>query len=220
MTPHGSSGPAGPGWKVAVPVLHRLLDEARQRMRSSRSGPTPDERGAALVEFVLLLPILLLITFGLIEYSSAYQSSSAASAAARTAARTASAEAMLTTFATDAATAAATSLRTLPATEPIEMWVYRANSQGLPESGGFASCAAHCIKYTWNSQTRVFNTGSPSGDGWPANTQNACNQANWDTVGVYVKLDHKFLTKLFVPSMTLTDYALFRLEPAPTQLCP
>jgi len=201
-------------------VLHRLLSDVRRRMRPRRPGQTSDERGAALVEFVLLLPILLLITFGLIEYSSAYQSSSAASAAARTAARTASAEAMLTTFATDAATAAATSLRTLPATEPIEMWVYRANSQGLPESGGFASCAAHCIKYTWNSQTRVFNTGSPSGDGWPANTQNACNQANWDTVGVYVKLDHKFLTKLFVPSMTLTDYALFRLEPAPTQLCP
>jgi Flp pilus assembly protein TadG len=200
-----------------APVSSRLLDLCRRHRAGGRSGA---ERGAALVEFVLLLPLLMLITFGLIEYSSAYQSSSAATAAARTAARTASAEAMLTTFAIDASAAAATSLRTLPSTEPVEMWVYRANAQGLPESGGFATCAAHCIKYTWNAQTRAFNTGTPSGDGWPANTQNACNSANWDTVGVYVKLDHKFLTKLFVPSITLTDHALFRLEPAPTQLCP
>jgi len=201
-------------------VLHRLLSDVRRRMRPRRPGQTSDERGAALVEFVLLLPLLMAVTFGLIEYSSAYQSASAATGAARSAARTASAEAMLSTFATDAATAAATSLRTIPSTEPVEMWVYKANTQGLPESGGFSTCAAHCIKYTWNAQTRTFNTASPSGDGWPANTQNACNQANWDTVGVYVKLDHKFLTKLFIPSITLTDHALFRLEPAPTQLCP
>ena len=32
------------------------------------------------------------------------------------------------------------------------------NSQGLPESGGFTSCAAHCISYPWDSTTRTFNT--------------------------------------------------------------
>ena len=201
-------------------MLHRLLGDARQRIRAHARGKRADERGAALVEFVLLLPLLILITFGLIEYSSAYQSASAATGAARSAARTASAEAMLSTFATDAATAASTSLRTLPSTEPVELWVYRANAQGLPESGGFATCAAHCIKYAWNAQTRLFDTANPTGDGWPASSQNACNQANWDTVGVFVKLNHKFLTSLFVPSITLTDHALFRLEPAPTQLCP
>ena len=36
---------------------------------------------------------------------------------------------------------------------------------------------------------------------------------------MYVKLNHKFLTKLFGASITLTDHAVFRLEPAPTQLC-
>ena len=35
------------------------------------------------------------------------------------------------------------------------------------------------------------------GGGWPYDQQNACNSANWDSVGVYVKLNHKFLTKLF-----------------------
>ena len=47
-----------------------------------------------------------------------------------------------------------------------------------------------------------------------------CNTTNWDSVGVYVKLNHKFLTKLFGANINLADHAVFRLEPAPTQLCP
>jgi len=178
------------------------------------------ERGAVLVEAAIIMPLVLLITFGMIEFSSAYQSSSAATASARTAARTASAEALLANYATDAAAAAATALKTVPADEPLEMWVYRANTAGYPESGGFSTCSTNCIKYTWLSASRTFDTAHPSGGGWPSTVQNACNTANWDSVGVYVKLNHKFLTKLFGASITLADHAVFRLEPAPTQLCP
>jgi Flp pilus assembly protein TadG len=178
------------------------------------------ERGAALVETAILIPVVIMITFGLIEFSSAYQSSSVASASARTAARTASAEALLPTYATDAAAAAATALKTVPSDEPIEMWIYRANTAGYPESGGFSSFTTHCIKYAWVPGTRSFNTASPTGGGWAYTTQNACNSANWDSVGVYVKLNHKFLTRLFGAGINLADHAVFRLEPAPTQLCP
>ncbi len=100
------------------------------------------------------------------------------------------------------------------------MWIYRANSAGYPESGGFSSCTTNCIKYPWIQATRKFDTANPSGGGWPSTTQNACNTNNWDSVGVYVKLNHKYLTRLFGASITLTDHAVFRLEPAPTQLCP
>lgn len=178
------------------------------------------ERGAVLVEAAIIMPLVLLITFGMIEFSSAFQSSSAATASARTAARTASAEALLPTYATDAAVAAATALQTVPSDEPVEMWVYRANTAGYPESGGFTTCSTHCIKYTWNASSRSFDTAHPSGGGWAASTQNACNTNNWDSVGVYVKLHHRFLTKLFGASIDLADHAVFRLEPAPTQLCP
>jgi len=178
------------------------------------------ERGAVLVEAAIILPLVLIITFGVIEFSSAYQSSSAATASARTAARTASAEALLSNYATDAAAAAATALKTIPSDEPLEMWVYRANTAGYPESGGFSICSTNCIKYAWLPATRAFDVAHPSGGGWPSSTQNACNSANWDSVGVYVKLRHKYLTKLFGASITLSDHAVFRLEPAPTQLCP
>jgi Flp pilus assembly protein TadG len=191
---------------------------ARKLCRTSKRRR--GERGAALVEFAILLPLVMLITFGVIEFSAAYQSSSIATAAARTAARTASAEALLSTYSTDAATAAATALRTAPNEEPQEMWIYRANTQGLPESGGFSSCTTHCISYQWNKNTKSFDTTLPGGSGWPSSQQNACNQANWDSVGVYIRLNHKYLTRLFGSTLTLTDHAVFRLEPAPTQLCP
>jgi len=193
---------------------------AQLRGRHRRLRRCRSERGAALVETAILIPVVLMITFGLIEFSSAYQSSSVATAASRSAARVASAEALLPTYATDAALASATALHTIPSNEPVEMWVYRAQANGYPESGSFSSCTTHCIKYAWLPATRTFDTANPAGGGWPANTQNACNSATWDSVGVYVKLNHKFLTKLFGANITLADHAVFRLEPAPTQLCP
>jgi TadE-like protein len=191
--------------------------------RIGKAKRASGERGAALVETAILIPVVLIITFGLIEFSSAYQSSSTATAASRSAARTASAEALLPTFATDAAAAAATALKQVPADEPVEMWIYRANDKGYPGADGltgFSTCTTKCIKYNWLSATRAFDTANPAGGGWPYTQQNACNQNNWDSVGVYIKLNHKFLTRLFGANITLSDHAVFRLEPAPTQLCP
>jgi hypothetical protein len=111
----------------------------------------------------------------------------------------------------------------VPSNEPVEMFVYKANAGGYPGATGntsFASCATDCIKYNWDQSTKSFDWATPSGGGWPAASQNACNTGNWDAVGVYIKLNHKFLTKLFGTTITLTDHAVFRLEPAPTILCP
>jgi hypothetical protein len=190
-------------------------------LRIGRRKRDSSERGAALVETAILIPVVMLITFGIIEFSSAYQSSSVASSAARSGARVASAEALLPTFATDAALAAGTALHTVGSEEPQEMWVYKADdTTGYPSSGNFTTCSTKCIKYVWLPASRKFDTANPTGGGWAANTQNACNSSNWDSVGVYVKLKHKFLTKLFGANITLSDHAVFRLEPAPTQLCP
>ena len=188
------------------------------RSRGRRDG----ERGAVLVETAILLPIIIMITFGLIEFSMVYQSSSTGAGAARAAARTASAEAKLPTYATDAAAAAATALKTISSSEPVEMWVYKGNNLGYPGADGttgFAVCAANCIKYAWLPASKKFDTANPSGGGWPYTSQQACDVGTWDSVGVYIKLNHKFLTNLFWSSITLTDHAVFRLEPAPTQMC-
>ena len=52
--------------------------------------PAMSERGAILAEFVLVLPVLLMILFGIIEFGVAFSRSQAISAAAREAGRLAS----------------------------------------------------------------------------------------------------------------------------------
>ena len=196
------------------PHMLKKWAESRRLARAQR------ERGAVLVETAILIPVIVLITFGLIEFSAAYQSSSVTAGAARAAARTASAEALLSTYAVDAATAAATALRTVSPDEPVEMWIYKANTNGYPGTlSDFSSCSTNCIKYTWIQAQKKFDTANPLGGGWPATQQHACDASNWDSVGVFVKLNHKYITKLFGASINLTDHAVFRLEPAPTQLC-
>ena len=112
-------------------------------------------------------------------------------------------------------------LRGVAKSEPQTLWVYKADATtGLPASGGFTTCSTNCISYAWLPASRTFDTAHPGGGGWPANTQNACSPSQWDSVGVYVKVNHVFLTQLVGTSINLTHHAVFRLEPAPTQLCP
>ena len=56
-------------------------------MRTRVAGRRPDERGAAALEFGLVVPIVLMMIFGIIQYGFMYWSLQTASATAREAAR-------------------------------------------------------------------------------------------------------------------------------------
>ena len=185
------------------------------RLRA-RVATTGRERGAVAVEFALLLPILVVLTFGLIEFSSAFHDSSMVADATRAGARVGSAQATNPAFTTGVVQAVNAALSTAPANEPQELWIYKANAAGYPGSGtGFSSCAGSCVKYTWSSGAHAFTGGSGS---WPATSHQVCKQP-YDEIGVYVKLDHPFVTKLFGSSVTLTDHAVFRFEPVASSAC-
>jgi len=183
----------------------------------ARVGDEHSQRGAVAVEFALIAPILVVLTFGVIEFSSAYHDKSAAADAARAGARVGSAKATQTDFASAAASAASSAVSTLPSDVPQELWVYKANSQGYPGgSSSFSSCGASCIKYSYSQASRSFV--QSGGGGWDASTQQVCTQP-YDEIGVYVKLNHKFVTKLFGASVALTDHAVFRFEPVASSAC-
>jgi Flp pilus assembly protein TadG len=177
------------------------------------------ERGAVLVETVVVLPLVLLLVFGIVEWSAAYHDSSVTADAARAGGRIASAQARNPDYATNAAASVAAALSTLPSGSVQEMWVYKANSNGYPGTGtDFSSCGANCIKYTWNSATKQFNTSTPQGGGWAASTQQVCSEP-FDQIGIYVKIRHYFVTHIFGASITLTDHSVFRFEPTPSAVC-
>jgi Flp pilus assembly protein TadG len=189
------------------------------RRQARRRDHQDTERGAALVETVLLLPIVILIVFGIVEFSSAYHDASVTSDAARAGGRIASAQARNPAYATNAAQAVSAALKTLPANEPLELWIYRANSKGYPGTlNDFSSCTTKCIKYSWNSSLRDWNYATPSGSGWDSSTQQVCNEP-FDEIGVYVKIRHDFVTPMFGASLTLQDHSVFRFEPTPSSVC-
>jgi hypothetical protein len=183
-----------------------------------RRGRDGGERGAALVETVIIIPLVLLIVFGIIEFSSAYHDASVTADASRAGGRIASAQARNPDYATNAAAAVAAALRTLPKDSPQELWIYRANSKGYPGAGtDFASCGAQCIKFTWDPETLDWRT-TTSGGGWAASTHQVCAEP-FDQIGVYVKIRHDFVTKLFGATLDLDDHSVFRFEPTPSAVC-
>jgi Flp pilus assembly protein TadG len=189
---------------------------SRLARRAARGGL---EAGAVMVEFAIILPILVALTFGILEFSSAYHDSSITADATRAGGRVGSALATNPAYATSVVNAVNSALKTLPSNSPQELWIYKANSRGYPGStDDFSSCTSDCIKYRWNSSTRTFDTSNPGGNGWPASRQQVCTQP-FDEIGVYVKVDHKFLTRLFGAHVTLADHSVFRFEPVPTSVC-
>jgi Flp pilus assembly protein TadG len=179
-----------------------------------------DERAAALVEFVLILPIFVLIVFGTIEFSAAYNDSAVVADAARAGGRIGS-----TAPGTDYTSANATNLvtthvqtavRALPAGSPKELWIYEANNKGYPgatDNTSWSSCpTGTCVKYTWNNGTNAWQYASGS---YLAANQNACGTSP-DEMGIRVIADHTFVTRLFGASFTLDDKTVFRFEPSAT----
>jgi hypothetical protein len=74
------------------------------------------------------------------------------------------------------------------------------------------------VRYLWNPAARAFNTANPLGGGWAASTHQVCVEP-YDELGVYVKIDHKFMTSLFGAGISLHDHSVFRFEPDPSSPC-
>ena len=161
---------------------------------------------------------MLIITFGLIEFSMVYQSSSTGAGAAalgRTHRLRRSEAPELRDRCRGGGGDRAQDRRI---DEPVEMWVYKANACGYP--GGVGAPVSRRARPTASSmhgspRPKRSTSPTPPAAVGPTTTQQACDVVNWDSVGVYIKLNHKYLTKLFGDIITLTDHAVFRLEPAP-----
>ncbi len=199
------------------------------------------EDGAAAVEFALVSLLLITLFLGIIEFSLILRDKVAVTSAVRAGGRIASAEpraagyadpatntpASITGLVPDAVKAVATGLTGIPRGSISEVWVFQADAGGLPPSGTFASCSGNCVRYTYDPN-RVWTDPSTnkqvtggftlSSGSWAATSINAC-AGTQQSVGVYVRVDHKYLFGLFSggnASIGITDNSAFRFEPIPT----
>ena len=182
-----------------------------------------------LIEALIVIPLLMMITLGIIEYGGAYREDATLAGASRAGARVASAltktDFGVTTTASDSgvATAAAVAsvLQSLGSTGPQAVWIYRvepANAACGPPL--FTSCT-YKVGYGWDSANKRFFTNELAGSGsWPAIKQYACPSAPGpDQVGVWVKANHTAVTHMFGSGRTLTGQTVMRLEPDVSSSC-
>ena len=191
----------------------------RPRRSPASTAGGRSQRGTVLVEAAFVLPVMLLFVAGIIDFGLAFKDLQTVYAATRVGARTASVETRKTGYAADVADAVKNSLNAIPTNGYQELWVYKARSDGKPDSGNFTSCSS-CIRYTWNDSTKTWTSVQNS---WPATgsgSQYACTASPGpDSLGVYLKVRHDMVTGFFGATKMLTDYTVVDLEPRPSSTC-
>ena len=220
-----------PGRRMVASMRNGRTWVAAVMRRLGRSRRA-DERGAVLVEAAIVIPVLMLITLGIIEYGSAYQQDAAVAAASRSGVRAASALsksdfgcATPTTCplsSTDSAatvTAAVSSaLQAVGSATPQKMYIYDPTTAGTGPPN-FTGCT-HCVGYTWvGGSTKAFSTRIAGTPGWFAANQDACAADPPDQITVWVSMTHQAVTRLFGGSKTLTGSTTMRFEPNVTSTC-
>jgi Flp pilus assembly protein TadG len=183
-------------------------------LRAIRARLRRDD-GAAAVETALVMPLLILVVFGVIEFSMLIKDHMAMNSAVRAASRVASAEPKTSSFADDAIAAIQTQGSALPMGNVNEVWVYEAGTNGMPTGQTeFSNCTTRCLRYTPVGDTYVLAGGS-----WDESEINACaGDPNITAVGIYMNGTHPFLTTLFQGSMDLEQHSVMRFEPIPSDL--
>jgi len=194
---------------------------AAVKRRFSGSRRTSDERGAVLIEAIIVIPLLMMITLGIIEYGSAYQQDSAVAASTRAGARVASALSKtdfgVVTNTNDSgkltANAVSSALQSVGSGTPKQLWIYNVATAGSGPPT-FSGCT-HCVGYAWSSSLKAFDTsvlvaGSST---WLATSQNACPGGTIDQIAVWVTMTHSAVTHMFGGNKALTGKTTMRFEP-------
>lgn len=212
---------------VKMPLdLHDVVStgqELRSRVQRIRG-----QQGAVLVEAALVLPVMILVVMGIIEFGFAFASSTTATGSSRSGARLgAAAYATAGTIPANQRAAAdqiaatvSADLVGLTSADPVGMLIYRvdkSSAEGAPV-GGFptnnninSGCTTDCFVYEWDGTEMTWSSG-----GWP--TPDACGM-ELDSIGVYVLAKHNYITGMIGNHVYVDGETVMRLEPLPSDQC-
>jgi TadE-like protein len=195
-----------------------MLEVFRRRPRG--------ERGAVAVEAALVTPLILLLVFGIIEFTLLLKDAVAVTSAVRVGTRTASSEPRNPDFLDDTALAMSRTVETLDkngltGTNGGNLYIYEAQKNGWPKGATDSKfvCGTNCVVYNWVGNPDVPGSGQfvkVSGS-WDYQDINACTGDSGHTVvGVRLEYRHTFITGIFCGGKTLTDEAVQSFEPIST----
>ena len=185
------------------------------------------ERGAVLVEFAFVLPLLALLGFGVMEFGFAHQDKMAVQTAARTGVRVGSA-AGDTADADKSALLGVGSVLTDIGLDNVD-WIVIYESSTADGAVPTActnppmSVTGSCNAYTGAQLQQVVDGSAPAawfGCGlsaldrfWCPTGRQTVQAVGADYVGVWIQATRPMLTGFFGSTMTITDRGVMRLEP-------
>lgn len=205
-----------------------ITERLRRRVRRAAQAPR-NERGAAAVEFALILPIVAALTFGLIDGSLTFFRWTAISQASRAGARTVSE--MGTNQLADYKTLQAVDelLRNVNPQDIDRVVIYNADDgrdttpmDNPPPAACLTSAAGvadTCNVYTAADLGRTQEEYAAAGrfGTWNPLTRDDEDDADGvDYVGVYVRATVKTPTKMLGADRMVSEFTVVRLEPRPT----
>lgn len=179
------------------------------------------ERGAAFVELVLVVPLLFLITLGMLEVGVAWRDSVTVSTSARNGAR-AIAQLSVDDQADREALRSTMAVFGTDADRVIQVIIYEADGSGQVPAPCLVASTSYCNRYTSLelSELHVDNrwgcvTGSHDASFCPTTRDRRALTA--DHIGVYVEYDRPMVTGIFGGGgYTLSEHTVMRLEPSVT----
>lgn len=180
-----------------------------------RLRPHRTQDGAVAVEAALIFPILILLVFGMIEFSLLLRDYVTVNSVVRSGVRVASSEPRNIDMPQDTADAIERAGSAMPKNNIDFIYVYKANNKGFPGAPNNTSIDAgcpgtNCVKFVWNDAAGRFNDATPGS--WNTNNINAC-PGEVEAVGVYMQATHKGITGIFGTSFTVKDRAVMSFEP-------
>ncbi len=205
-----------------------------ERCRSRACG----DDGVAAVEFAILVPVLVLLVVGMLEFGFLMRDWLTVGGAVRDGARaatngaangciTGSGATCVPVFAQTAADAVEKAVIGMPKSAVQYIWVYKANASGFPgtattqAAANAAGCAAvaNCVVYSWSASANSGAGGFIRTAGtWNSTNINGC-LPDPDQIGVILRAEHPYMTKMFGSTISLTDRAFMRFQPLPVATC-
>lgn len=196
-------------------------------LRRVRDRRQRGDRGAVLVEFVLVAPVLLLLVIGLFEYGNAYRQVGGVERSAQQGARTAASMANHRMADYEALRAIDTATRGLQGVTVDRVIIYRSTRTDgdVPNSACFSGSVSNvCNTYTGdqvrNTSPSGFSGGNPRATTCAGSVDAAwCplgrsrQQASIVRIGVHITLTYESVTHLLPTTVTLESSAVFQIDP-------
>jgi Flp pilus assembly protein TadG len=196
-----------------------------KRVRGDGGGRAADDRGAVLVEFALVFTFLCTLVFGVVEFGMAWQDKLTVETATRSGVRVGSNLGKDSQADYNLLLGVKSALTDVGMSNVNYVIVYKSSNLNgtipstCPVTGTPASVSGVCNVYTGAQLTALASTqfGGTSGKldaAWPPANRVNLQSSGPDYLGVWIKVTHPYITKLFGNSTSIVDSAVMRLEPA------